>query len=839
MIEIFKYIDRIFAMIRPRKLLFMAIDGVAPRAKMNQQRSRRFRAARERREKSEREAELRDELPGGDDDGDDEVEGGAFDSNCITPGTKFMALVASSIRYYIVERMNREPAWRQVKVIFSDANVPGEGEHKIMDYIRRQRLDPDYDPNTRHVIYGLDADLIMLSMATHEPYFRVLREDVFWEEQLKYTPCSYCGVKGHAAESCPEKLKNDPSFVLPPIQAKPFIFLDVAILREYLEAELKPNTQLPFKWNFERALDDWIFLCFFVGNDFLPHLPSLEIREGAIDLLMDIYKSNAVKMGGFICQDGVVDLSRVQYIMDDLAQVEERIFQKRREKEERKNENIKRRKVAAAPRSMEAADGKMALEQQRTLNLAAAQALKAQLAEDEEPYDEVRLWEVGARDRYYQSKFFIDPQDQNPAIRPIVKSYVEGLCWVMAYYYQGCPSWKWFYPYHYSPLVRDMKDVATITIDFELGEPFRPYDQLMGVFPAESRELVPAPFRPLMTGEDPTIADFYPTDFAIDLNGKRHAWQGIVLLPFIDEGRLLAALESAYQQLTPQELKMNIRGEDRVYFSLWHPVTGSLMKALDDSLHAVPLDPQETGGLAGYVKRDDEFPSPGGSLESPLPEQGCPDLNDLQVACFIYFVPYHERKSLRHKSLLLPRAVFPERMLTEEDVELVRSGTASRRVPGRLILQTSFGQHSMHREHAREYDRGEGRGYEREGKGYERRERSPDRRRDDRYERREVSNRRNNDRYDGRNQRHGPPQAAYYPPPPGYPISGFPVPMHPNSMPGFYPPPSAPLPLQNRFDALTPQGPVQPALGVFHRGPPRPPSGDMDNFYGRYPPPSN
>lgn len=152
MIAIFEYTDRVVNMVRPRKLLMIAVDGVAPRAKMNQQRSRRFRSAQEAAEKDEAAAEYHAMMQAkGESQATDEEEKPkkTWDSNSITPGTPFMDLLAASLRYWVSYKLSTDPAWEKLKVIISDATVPGEGEHKIMNFVRSQRSSPTHDPNTR------------------------------------------------------------------------------------------------------------------------------------------------------------------------------------------------------------------------------------------------------------------------------------------------------------------------------------------------------------------------------------------------------------------------------------------------------------------------------------------------------------------------------------------------------------------------------------------------------------------------------------------------------------------------------------------------------------------
>ena len=273
---IFAYIERLVNIVRPKRLLYLAIDGVAPRAKMNQQRVRRFKAALE----IETEERIYEELAA-----EFEKDGRPapprkprWDSNVITPGTPYMESMTKALRFWIQYKLSTDPGWKHLRVVLTDSNSPGEGEHKIVQFIRSERHRPDYDPNTRHVLHGQDADLIMLALATHEAHFFILREEVTAPTR-NTTQCSYCKSLAHSADDCPDRpaLDKEAAFreflegkagssevgnALVSFKStwKNLQFVQIAVLREYLFLEFNFEEKLTFPHDKERVLDDFVFM---------------------------------------------------------------------------------------------------------------------------------------------------------------------------------------------------------------------------------------------------------------------------------------------------------------------------------------------------------------------------------------------------------------------------------------------------------------------------------------------------------------------------------------------------------------------------------------------------
>ncbi|PKI84263.1 hypothetical protein MVES_001427 [Malassezia vespertilionis] len=631
---IFGYIEHLFSKIRPRKVFFLAIDGVAPRAKMNQQRSRRFRTAQEAKENVEKAVRRGEKLPDSD----------PFDSNCITPGTVFMHKLQHQLEYFIAKKVSEDTNWRDVHVILSGHNTPGEGEHKIMEYIRTTKAQPGYNPNTRHCLYGLDADLIMLGLLTHDPHFALLREEVVFG---------------------PQRTKKNSA-----LEHQTFYLLHISLLREYLALEFDAlREKLPFAFDLEKIIDDYILLHLFVGNDFLPHLPGLHINEGAIQLLFDIYRKVLPSAGGYLNEQGILQPARLQLILRELFGLERNNFvrdhmpdldqkkqpKKRARKKEKQAMHITPRQrdwvtqihtfitaydaapdaapsETKFPANLDAKDAEFLaglanalglsmvnneydpvedvtntlvtidkqkiprddgmahdeafpMERQHAVRQVLAPYLGArvdgaadktedteqetEVGEDEEQVESCMREEkidrslVAWKAHYYKSKLEMAYTPEN--IHDLVFNYIEGFQWVLHYYYEGNASWGWFYRYHYAPQVSDLDKIAEFRFDFVRGTPFLPFEQLMGVLPPLSRKLIPGAMQELMTDPTSPILDFYPMDFEADLNGKKNSWEAVVKIPFIDEQRLLAAMQLRAGGLSEEEKQRNTHGPPKSF----------------------------------------------------------------------------------------------------------------------------------------------------------------------------------------------------------------------------------------------------------------------------------
>ena len=550
---------------------------------------------------------------------------------------------------------------------------------------------------------------------------------------------------GHEMKECTgaakEKCGEYDELEQPLSAEQDFIFIRLTVLREYLYQELT-MTGLPFPQDLERAIDDWVMMCFFVGNDFLPHLPSLEIRENAIDRLIKLYKRAVYKTGGYLTDSGSVNLERVQLILTELGEVEDEIFKKRRQNDlqmKRRDEERKKRQRRSTGNDIPAWRLSGQYEPSRLggsvlpisnphgtilemrkdamqrssatpgrLNYDAAAALKTQLSaesdqtergtkrkladvEDEqrEPEDEVKLWEDGWKDRYYQSKFGIGPNDVSFRYR-VANAYVLGMCWVLKYYYQGCASWDWYFPYHYAPFASDFVNIGDLNTSFEKGtKPYRPLEQLMSVFPAASKQFLPPSWQTLMDNPDSPIIDFYPVDFKVDLNGKRYAWQGVALLPFVDEQRLLKTLHEVYVNLTTREDQRNGLGNDRLFVGK-KSACSDFLTALYEGSHsteAVEFNPKLMFGIRGTVWCDPHAVNPGNTYSSPLPQ--CEDFKNTGAISVMFRDPQYEPNFI-FLAKMLKGAKIPEKTLKPDDF--------NRRFPGQGYRpQLGFSRDAGHR----------------------------------------------------------------------------------------------------------------------------------------------
>ncbi len=413
----FEKIQELATIAQPRKLLYIAIDGCAPAGKMMQQRQRRFMAA---------------------------TSSNVFDSNCISPGTEFM----EELEQFMV--FNLLKISFHIKVIFSSANVPGEGEHKIMEYTRTHF---DTMKNEKHCMYGPDGDLIMLTLASQCEHFYLLRDDQYAINKMYMVDIN--------------NIRNG-----------------IAKEMDYKLSESKMT-----------LIHDFVLMGFFVGNDFLPKIQMFYFLEDGMDLMLKVYwditkgKTRMTYKNGEICLD--VFLKFINELQ-------------RREKYYLEGQ-IKNNSV-----------GDPRFENQTLMKCVNSSSLD---------YERYRI-------EYYNK---IKNTSNVLNIKQLVQDYIQGIEWVYKYYTQGCPSYIWYYPHYYAPLMIEFKNYQKKSITYPKRDkiPHRQFQQLLMILPPRSKNLLPPYLSKLFENED-----IYPKSFPIDYEGKYQEYQGIAILPLIDYAKM-------------------------------------------------------------------------------------------------------------------------------------------------------------------------------------------------------------------------------------------------------------------------------------------------------------
>ena len=455
-----KKIDEYIKIIKPKKLVFIAFDGVAPVAKLEQQRNRRY--------KSYLLTFLKNEF---------EKQPDKWDKTAITPGTNFMESLANYTKYYY---QNKEKSYNIQKFIVSTSNSPGEGEHKLFGYIRDNKVAHSKEVS---MIYGLDADLIMLAL-NHLP---ISKQIYLYRETPEF-------IKSLNQDLEP----NEP------------YFLDIPKLAQIIRQDMNGFGKHS-KIQETNRLYDYIFLCFFLGNDFMPHFPSVNIRTGGIHKVLAAYKNLFGKTDKNLTNGKTIYWSNVKILAEYLAEsekanlIDEYKLRNRWEKRFYPNKTI---------------DDKM----KRLDNIPTKERAVEKFIDPQR---------YGWEHRYYKALFNIDIN--NYWRKKICMNYLEGLEWTMKYYTTKCSSWTWCYKYDYPPLWKDLVKYIpswdTTMIEENDSKPILPEIQLAYVLPRPSLKLLPSTFyEKLMSDRKQN----YPISCKIHWAFCKYFWESHAELPPID-----------------------------------------------------------------------------------------------------------------------------------------------------------------------------------------------------------------------------------------------------------------------------------------------------------------
>lgn len=452
------------SVVEAKTLVYVAVDGVCPRAKMNQQRKRRFVSAWRTNIIDDAKEKLG-------------IRSTKWDTNAITPGTEFMKKL--DIALHVFAKENR-------RVVVSGSNEPGEGEHKIFQYINHN---PGSDND---VIYGLDADLILLSMInSNSNNIRLLRE----------RPAFGVGTS--------------------PKSSSEYMTLDIKMLADGIYETYSSKTLTK-----QQFVKDYVMGCSLLGNDFLPPLSFLKIKDDGIDAIMEAYKNVWEETGQMLVDNTTLNNVALSNVLSRLSLCEDKMMLDVWDIWSTRQVRIDRHR-----------NNRIDMIQAELDNYPSLNKSQSSLNRPSNP---------GWHQDYYKNLF------QSVDVNQTCDSYIEGLHWIARYYLDyPSASQSWYYSYNYSPLIADVStrlkmylyDTSkSVSIDRTTATTLhafqsvleKPELQLLLVLPPQSSALVPTHLRPIMNSLVLGCLHYYPTCFKLSIFLKYYLWECSPLLPDID-----------------------------------------------------------------------------------------------------------------------------------------------------------------------------------------------------------------------------------------------------------------------------------------------------------------
>ena len=438
-------INELVKLTHPR-LLYIAVDGVAPLAKINQQRQRRYKSAMEK---------------------------PIWNTSAISPGTLFMNKLNAALYDY---------EYKGVKIIVNNSDKSGEGEHKIMDYINtteKETIDPD-------VIYGLDADLIMLGLIAKHNNILLLREKTEYH-----------------IESSVIETEGD------------YLYLNINNTKKGILSEMGKAYK-------QKYIDDYVFMCFMLGNDFLKPIPSLQIRYNGMDILMDSYYKCIKDNQDFqlICDSEII-VSNLKLFLTNISDNEDKHIAEIM--------NVRQKQKKSAYYRTKGNESKIT-ENAPLLDNPEEESIKFGGKDWRKRYLINGLYNRG----YYtlnsieQEEFIVDKEK-------LCQEYYTGLQWCARYYFKGYKSVsnEWYYKYVFSPDLNTLLSHEHKVNNIEWTPALKPYEALLAMMPNASKDLLPKEYQKYMEDSSPMIY-YYPDKFKEYSVMKRYAWECVPLLPKIN-----------------------------------------------------------------------------------------------------------------------------------------------------------------------------------------------------------------------------------------------------------------------------------------------------------------